>query len=154
MSPGGSTASRAARAGAARATTPDQGTWSRAPGLVLLLASLAAPMTAIACGACVEDRVAATYDHAVMTAAAARHHVVVFVGIDSTRGGTAIVNEVRRAAAASNGVDAASVRVSAEPSALSFAIDPAVTTPKAALAAIQTRLRAKKVALTMIRVVG
>ena len=46
--------------------------------LLFVVGLCAAPMTAIACGACVEDRVAATYDHAVMTQAVARHHVLVF----------------------------------------------------------------------------
>src|SRR5580765_7106188 len=37
------------------------------------------PAASLACGACDEDKVAATYDHAVIDAAMARHQRVVFV---------------------------------------------------------------------------
>lgn len=40
------------------------------------------PIAALACGACVEDRVAATYDHAIINAAIAKHQQVVFVAVD------------------------------------------------------------------------
>ncbi len=118
----------------------------------LFLGLWAAPIAAIACGACVEDQVAATYDHAVMTQAVALHHVVVFASVDSGRGGKSVVDEIRRTAARSKGVDAGSVRVSDEPSALSFSLDPKARSPEAALADIQARVRAKGVKLTILRV--
>ena len=131
-----------------------QGTHVRRRTFVVLLPLLlsAAPMAAIACGACVEDRVAATYDHVVMTQALARHHVVVFASVASGRSGISVAHEIRRTAARSKGVDASSVRVSEEPPALSFALDPTASSPETALAEIQTRLRAKNVKLTIIRV--
>ena len=122
--------------------------------LFLLLALSAAPMAAIACGVCVEDQVAATYDHAVMTQAIARHQVVVFASVDTGRDGKSVLPEIRRMAASGKGVDAGSVRVSDEPSALSFALDQAARSPAAALADIQSRLRAKGVKLTLLRVVS
>lgn len=118
----------------------------------LLVALSAAPITASACGACVEDQVAATYDHAVMTQAVAQHHVVVFASVDSGGNGKTDVRAIGRAATASKGVDAGSVRVSDEPSALSFALDPTARSPQAVLVDIQTRLRAKGVKLIILRV--
>jgi len=41
-----------------------------------------APAASLACGACDEDKIAATYDHAVIDSAVARHRQVVFVAID------------------------------------------------------------------------
>src|SRR3982750_1452609 len=39
---------------------------------------------AAACGYCVEDKIAATYDHAVVTQAFARKHQVAFFHVDGT----------------------------------------------------------------------
>ena len=87
-----------------------------------------------ACGHCVEDKMAAVYDFAVVTKARAQHQHVAFAAIDglfrtdaSTQG--AIADMVRTA----EGVDRASVRVSLELAALSFAYDP----KRASFASIQ-----------------
>jgi hypothetical protein len=98
----------------------------------LLLFALAAPAV-WACGVCVEDKVAATYDYAVVQHALARGQVVVYCEM-SGRGGDA---QLRQAAARVPGLDAASVRISAEPAALSFALDAAKRSPAAAAAALQ-----------------
>ncbi len=119
---------------------------------LVLLASLSTPVVALACGACVEDRVAATYDHAVMTRALARHHVVVFVAVDIGTSGRPVTDAVRRSAKRGQGIDAGSVRVSREPSALSFALDPTARSPEEAVAELRTRLRATGVQLTLVRV--
>jgi hypothetical protein len=111
-----------------------------------------ASSTALACGVCVEDKIAATYDHAVVTEAAARHHVVVFAAVE----GSGVPAEASRAlkdvAARLKGVDRGSVRAADSPRALSFALDPRSATPEAALAAIQREPKAAGVRLTLIRV--
>ncbi len=109
-------------------------------------------MTAMGCGACVEDQIAATYDHAVMTQAVARHHVVVFAAVERRGSSKFDMRELSRAAAASKGVVAGSVRVSGEPSALSFAMDATVRRPEQTLADIEARLRATDVKLSLLRV--
>ena len=85
--------------------------------LVLLAMTLAAgaPASGWACGACVEDKVAATYDHTVIRAAIAKHQQVVFVAIESP-GAVSEVN-VRIAATASKvrGVQAGTLRTSSAP---------------------------------------
>lgn len=98
--------------------------WRTAFYTMGLLSVLYVP-AAIACGHCVEDKMAAVYDFAVVSRAQALHQHVAFVAIDGpfstdakTRG--AITDIVRM----TEGVDRASVRVSLELAALSFAYDP------------------------------
>jgi hypothetical protein len=98
---------------------------------------LAAAAAASACGVCVEDKVAVTYDHAVITRAAQRHHVVVFAAIEGRGDAHALARSVRAAAARLPGVDRDSIRTAAEPAAISFALDPGVAAPEATLAALE-----------------
>lgn len=87
-------------------------------------ALLLAPQ-ALACGYCVEDKVAATYDHGVVTKALGRGHAVAFFHIDgpvvpgdaARRRLTAIVESIP-------GVSRGSARVSADALTLSLAFDP------------------------------
>jgi copper chaperone CopZ len=78
-----------------------------------------------ACGHCVEDKMAAVYDFAVVSKARARHQHVAFVALDG-----AVKNDARTHAAITGivqkaeGVERASVRVSLELAAFSFAYDP------------------------------
>src|SRR3982750_3586408 len=89
----------------------------------LITAALLAAMTAaLACGYCVEDKIAATYDHAVVTQAFARKHSVVFLHVDGAAPSRAALE---RAAYSAPGVDAGSVRVAADLLTVSFAYDPA-----------------------------
>jgi hypothetical protein len=104
-----------------------------APVAMILL--FAAP-PASACGACAEDKVAATYDHAVVVRAAARHQAMVFASVEGGGDPRRVAARIRGAATRTAGVDRASVRVSAEPAAVSFALDPAVAAPEKAVADI------------------
>jgi hypothetical protein len=112
-----------------------------------------ASSSALACGVCVEDRIAATYDYAVVSEAAARHHVVVFAAVEGSGVPARASRALKDAAAKVKGVDRGTVRSSESPRALSFALDPRSATPQAALAAIQRAPRAASVRLTLIRVV-
>jgi hypothetical protein len=120
-------------------------------GIAAALAALASS-GALACGVCVEDRIAATYDHAVVTQAAAQHHVVVFAAVEGTGVPSEASRMLKEVAAKLEGVDGASVRAAESPRALSFALDPRSATPEAALAAIQRAPRLAGVRLTLIRV--
>ena len=91
--------------------------------------ALAAP-AALACGVCIEDKVAAAYDHAVVTRAVDRGWVVVFAEVKGA-------GDAAAAARRLGGVDASSVRVSQQPGSLSFALDPRRRSPREALAAIE-----------------
>lgn len=77
---------------------------------------------ALACGACVEDKIAATYDHAVISGAIERHQQVLFVAIE----GADAIGAGRRLALAArrlHGAHAKTLRISASPAAFSIAID-------------------------------
>jgi hypothetical protein len=87
----------------------------RAALLVLALASGAAQ----ACGYCVEDKIAAVYDHAIISRALAAKHQVAFLHVE----GRASRQAIERAANAA-GADRGSVRVSADVLTVSFAFDP------------------------------
>jgi len=125
----------------------------RTLGEALALALLIASPNASACGACIEDKVAATYDHAVIERARTRHQTVVFAAIDGKGDAVTLAREVKRAAARAPGVDVTSIRTAADPSALSFALDPRVATPDATLAAIARAASRNAVSLAVIRVV-
>ena len=113
---------------------------------------LAAPFPAAACGVCIEDKVAVTYDHAVVESAVARGHVVVFASIDTKAPTEAAARGVRSAATRARGVDRGSVRTASEPAALSFALDPRVQSPGAALVAIEQAAAQPGLQLTLLRV--
>jgi len=92
----------------------------RAAAFALLLVS----SQALACGVCVEDKIAAVYDHAAVHQALAAKRTVVFFAID----GKLVVNErskraISDIARATPGVDAASVRVSCELASMALAFD-------------------------------
>jgi hypothetical protein len=113
-----------------------------------LLAAFA--LQAKACGACDEDKVAATYDHAAILRAAAQRQLVVFCELQGPAIATA---ELRRIAARTSGIDAASVRTSAQPATVSFALDPRRRSAESATAALQ-RGAPPGIRISIVRVVG
>jgi hypothetical protein len=122
-------------------------------GRVVLLAAAVAPVGALACGVCIEDKIAATYDHAVITRAAARHQVVVFASLDGFGDARALARDATTAASRVNGIERDSVRAAAEPPALSFALDPSRQSAEAALGQIEKRAATPGLKLTLLRVV-
>jgi hypothetical protein len=89
-----------------------------------LAVALLVSTEALACGVCVEDKIAAVYDHAAVHQALAAKRTVVFFHID----GKLVADErTKRAIAgiarATPGVDAASVRVSCELASMALAFD-------------------------------
>jgi hypothetical protein len=119
----------------------------KARALVAFACALAAP-AAFACGVCVEDKIAVTYDYDVVRHATARHHVVVFAAVEAPFDPQAL----KKAAARVPGVDGATGRAAISPRALSFALDPRRSNPLAALAAIEREPALSGVRLSLIRV--
>jgi hypothetical protein len=115
----------------------------------LIGAVVALPAASWACGVCVEDKVAATYDHAVMQRAVATGRVVVFCEV----GGQLDARALKKAAGRVQGLDRASVRVSAQPAAMSFALDEARQSRRSAVAAIE-RAAPPGTRLAIVRVIG
>ena len=95
-----------------------------------------APAVGLACGACAEDKIASTYDHGVAVQAAASGDVVVFCEVAGPLDAQRLMQAVRRV----RGVKPQSVRVSTQPAALSFALDPRAHSPQAAVDAVQRGL--------------
>ena len=123
--------------------------------LALSLGPLVTARTpAHACGHCIEDKVAATYDHAVLTRAARDGHVVVFADIrgPAAGAGPALKTFIARTLAATPGIDGGTVRVSLDPPAASFACDPARHAPNALLASVNPHLATRGLHLAVIEI--
>lgn len=94
--------------------------------------ALAAPV-AWACGTCAEDKVAATYDHALLQRAARQGRVMVFCEV----AGPWDAARLKAAARRTPGIDPGSLRFSRELSAMSFALDTRRQSAQGAALAIQ-----------------
>lgn len=105
----------------------------KAPSVLLLILVAISAQDVAACGACVEDKIAATYDHAVVEHAAAKGDVVVFCELE----GPVEIHRLKAAVHRVKGLDAASVRIAEQPPALSFALDGARQSPENAVATLQ-----------------
>jgi hypothetical protein len=119
----------------------------------MMAAALAAtaPTMGLACGACDEDKIAATYDHAVIDAAIARHRQVVFVAIDGPVDVQQIGTRLAAAAAKVRGVQAGTLRTSPAPPAFSFVLD-TTQTPQAAVAGFRRAVGDSSARLTVLRI--
>jgi hypothetical protein len=127
---------------------------ARATLAAVFLAAAIDAAPARACNACVEDKVAATYDWQVVSAAARSGHTVVFARLDGpvTPGDAGLEMSLRRRHDAVQGVDAGSVRTSLAPPAVSFAADLRRRRVDDLLAAMNRALRPSGHGLTLVRV--
>jgi hypothetical protein len=120
----------------------------------LFVAATLAWSTAHACGVCVEDKIASTYDHALVTRAVAMGLHVAFFHLDGDAPhDEATRRSVLEAAEGSAMVLKGSARVSVDTMTLSFAFDPS----RARLIDIQSRidrkLAARKLTLFPMKVI-
>src|SRR5262249_53810024 len=124
--------------------------------VIAALAALAlvagAAALARACGQCVEDKIAATFDAGVRARAARIGHVVVFTEVRGPAAGAppAVRDFMARTLAATPGVDAGTVRVSLDPPAAAFACAPSSRT--AILAGANPRLASRHLSLAVIKI--
>ena len=118
----------------------------------LLLASLFCS-TALACGVCVEDKIAAVYDHAAIHRALAAKRTVVFFHIDGKLVADARTKRsIAEIARATPGVDAASVRVSCELASMALAFDGRRTNLVKVQESLEKRLSAQGLSLLAMQV--
>ena len=115
---------------------------------------LAAAPAALACGVCIEDKVAAVYDYDVVSRALGQGHHVAFFAME---GPNAAGPEARRMleslAGSAAGVDRGSSRVSLETRSLSVAYD-SRRTPLARLQlALEKKFAARKLSLVPLKVI-
>lgn len=119
------------------------------------LACVAAALAAntLACGYCVEDRVAAVYDHAVVVKSLDRRHAVVFLAIEG-KDVPADGKAIERALRGVPGMDPGSLRVSAAGAAVSFSYDPERGGLSPIMQGMERRLAAKGLGLSLLKVIG
>ncbi len=118
-----------------------------------LALALVAPGAA-ACGYCVEDKIASTYDHAVVTRALAQKHQVAFFHLDGPVAPGADSSKALAALAEKTpGIDKGTVRVVADTLTISFAYDPRRSPLAAVQAAMEKRLAPKKLSLMPLRII-
>ena len=110
------------------------------------------PAASLACGACDEDKVAATYDHAVIAAAMARHQRVVFVAVDGPVSAEKLAARIAAAANGIRGVQKGTLRTSASPLAFSFALD-AAREAEVAVSDFRRAVGDSSARLTLVRIV-
>ena len=104
--------------------------------------------SAIACGHCIEDKVAAVYDHAIVAKAVHEKHVVAFFGIE----GPLVVNsaskqEIQKMMSSINGIDPNTSRISLETGSISLAFNPAILTYPGLLEGLDKKLKPKKLSI-------
>lgn len=110
--------------------------------------------TVLACGVCPEDKIAATYDHALIGRALQQGHLVVFAEPRAPMEAGTLARKLAAAAARTRGVDRASIRTAEAPPALSFALDPRTSRPADALAAISRSADVAGLQLVALRVIA
>jgi len=122
-----------------------------------LLASLLLMSTSsvIACGHCIEDKVAAVYDHAIVVKAVHEKHVVAFFGIE----GPLVVNniskqEIQKIIGSINGVDPNTSRISLETGSISLAYNPTLLSYPALLDSLDKKLKVKKLSVFPLQVLS
>ena len=110
---------------------------------------------ALACGHCVEDRVAMVYDHSVIVRALNKRHEVAFLAIEGPLvSSPTLQREVERAIESTPGVDRRSARVSLAGASLSFAHDPVRAPLGSIMRSLDKSLGAKGIRTALLRVVS
>jgi len=118
-----------------------------------LVVALLVSTETLACGVCVEDKIAAVYDHAAVHQALAAKRTVVYFHID----GKLVADErtkrsISSIARATPGVDAASVRVSCELASMALAFDGRRTNLVKVQESLEKRLSAQGLSLLAMQV--
>lgn len=117
----------------------------RTPHALLCAAGLLlAPLAALACGHCLEDRIASVYDHSAVERAKLQKHTLMYLVWDGPLTHDAATRRwLVRTVAAVPGVVAGSVRVSLEPPTIALAFDAARTKAAALESALQGSLASR-----------
>jgi hypothetical protein len=121
--------------------------------LAILLLMSTSPV--IACGHCIEDKVAAVYDYRIVAKAVHEKHIVAFFGIE----GPLVVNatskqDIQKTINNINGVDPNTSRISLETGSISLAFNPTLLTYPALLDSLDKRLHPKKLSVFPLEVIS
>ncbi len=117
---------------------------------------LVAPVaSAMACGYCVEDRVAAAYDHSVVVSSLDRRHEVAFFAIEGPIAASpGVRREIQSALESTGGIDRGTARVSRNGTSLSFAYDPGRERLGPIMRTLEKRLAPRGLSISILRVVN
>ena len=108
---------------------------------------------ASACGHCDEDKVASTYDHAVVSRALSQGHHVAFFKIEGPiSAGDATRRAIEDAVYAVPGVDNRSARISLDTLTVSFSFDPGRVSMTAINTQLDRKLSGRKLSVKPLRV--
>ena len=118
--------------------------------LAAALWAIAAP-AALACGHCEEDRIALTYDHAVVLRALERRQEVAFFSVEAANH-HASAQQITRVLRGLRGIERNSIRTSADPLGLSFAYDPAKVALGSIVEEANAKLRTVGMTVALLRV--
>ena len=121
-------------------------------GRVAILLLAFSHSTAWACGHCVEDRIAAVYDHALILSTQARKQQIAYFAWD----GALARDQASRLKLLTliddtPGVDKGSTHLSMEPAAFAVVFDPRRSSGPALEAALRNKLRAMKVSVHLLQ---
>jgi len=109
------------------------------------------PLVAQGCGYCVEDKIAAVYDHAAVSRALEAHQTVVFFAIDGTlRPGGTETRKLEKLFSSVPGI--ATVKLSVEQAAVAVAYDPKRINLAAVEKALERKLAPLGLSLLPLRV--
>ena len=103
---------------------------------------------ALACGYCVEDKIAAVYDYAALAQAKARKHTTVYFAIDGAIRDPA--SSLKTMVERTSGVEKGSARVSVEAKALAVTFDPRRTALPALQGALEKALKPRGLELLLL----
>ena len=124
----------------------------RLAGKVIALCLALSSTVVIACGYCVEDRIAAVYDHALAQRTLALKHEMIFFAWDGPLTRSEVSKQkIMTLGATVPGVNPGSLRVSMEPAALALAFDPQRSSGQSIEAALQTKLRLMKLSIVRLQ---
>ena len=124
----------------------------QAPLLLGLLCLMRIPAV-LACGYCIEDKIASVYDHASVSRALSQKHLVVFFVLEGRLSATSTEkNSLENIANSVPGVDLGSAKVSVETASLAVSINTALKPFASVESSLQKKLLLRGLSLQLLRV--
>ena len=119
--------------------------------IALLLSAMTSG--AAACGFCIEDKIAAVYDHKVVERASVQHHQVAYFAIDGKLLPDANTRRALEAMAESvSGIDKGSAHVSVESASMSVAINTMNSSFANVVRALSTKFASKGLTIAVLKI--
>jgi hypothetical protein len=115
--------------------------------------ALVAASPVLGCGHCIEDQVAAVYDHGIVTRALNQRHQIAFFSIAGPLpAGAESRRVIATAMASARGVETPTLRVSVDSASLSLAYDNHRISPNQIRDTLNLKLQARGLSVSLLRV--